>query len=189
MPEDKEKKRVYNVAYYDAHREELLAYQAAYRAEHREKACAYASVYRAANRGEIRTKLAARYLAHRDEILAKSAAEYAANPEKKRARSSAYRIEHPAERSALHAKRRALKRSATIGDPKAIKAVYRQARENKKVRCYLCGERIPMGQRHVDHIVPLSKGGTHTRANLAIACASCNMHKHAKMPEDVGLLL
>jgi len=76
-----------------------------------------------------------------------------------------------------------------IGDKAAIKAIYRQARENKKVRCYLCCGLIPLGERHVDHIVPLSKGGKHKASNLGIAHSSCNLSKGAKMPQEVGVLL
>ncbi len=76
-----------------------------------------------------------------------------------------------------------------IGSPAALKSVYRRARETKKVDCYLCGKRIPLGDRHVDHIIPLSKGGAHTAGNLAIACSSCNIRKGAKMPSEVGVLL
>lgn len=43
---------------------------------------------------------------------------------------------------------------------------------------------------HVDHFLPLSKGGAHVLTNLRIACPSCNLHKHAKTPdvwiEEVG---
>lgn len=35
---------------------------------------------------------------------------------------------------------------------------------------------------HVDHIVPLSRGGHHKLNNLAISCPTCNMRKGAKLP-------
>jgi 5-methylcytosine-specific restriction endonuclease McrA len=34
---------------------------------------------------------------------------------------------------------------------------------------------------HVDHVVPLARGGTHTRDNLATACPSCNISKGTKL--------
>jgi 5-methylcytosine-specific restriction endonuclease McrA len=36
----------------------------------------------------------------------------------------------------------------------------------------------------IDHIVPLSRGGTHERANLAPACWSCNCSKGARLLEE-----
>jgi 5-methylcytosine-specific restriction endonuclease McrA len=35
----------------------------------------------------------------------------------------------------------------------------------------------------------LSKGGAHAAGNLAIAHAKCNLKKHDKMPEELGLLV
>jgi 5-methylcytosine-specific restriction endonuclease McrA len=32
----------------------------------------------------------------------------------------------------------------------------------------------------LDHIVPLAKGGLHSRANTACACNGCNMKKGAR---------
>ena len=34
------------------------------------------------------------------------------------------------------------------------------------------------GQFSVEHIVPLAKGGTDTRSNLAFSCPACNAHKY-----------
>lgn len=35
---------------------------------------------------------------------------------------------------------------------------------------------------HVDHVYPLSKGGSHREDNLVIACPDCNRRKGAKDP-------
>ena len=32
----------------------------------------------------------------------------------------------------------------------------------------------------IDHVVPLSRGGTHYEGNLAPACRSCNSRKHRR---------
>ena len=42
--------------------------------------------------------------------------------------------------------------------------------------CYLCRE-APW--EHVDHVIPLARGGTNWPANLRPACASCNLSKGA----------
>lgn len=36
------------------------------------------------------------------------------------------------------------------------------------------------GAGHVDHMTPLSRGGSHALHNLALACRQCNAEKHAK---------
>ncbi len=44
--------------------------------------------------------------------------------------------------------------------------------------------RLPGVNTHVDHIVPLSKGGTSHPDNLCIITAAENLHKGSTMPED-----
>jgi 5-methylcytosine-specific restriction endonuclease McrA len=52
----------------------------------------------------------------------------------------------------------------------------------KKV-CHWCARRCA-SKYHVDHIIPLSKGGPHEIRNLCIACQACNLRKSAKDPID-----
>jgi 5-methylcytosine-specific restriction endonuclease McrA len=40
----------------------------------------------------------------------------------------------------------------------------------------------------IDHIVPLSRGGTNWPSNLAMACGPCNSRKHDKMPDEFSPL-
>ena len=42
--------------------------------------------------------------------------------------------------------------------------------------CFYCGEK----SMHIDHIVPLSRGGNHSIGNIVQACAHCNLSKNAK---------
>lgn len=101
-----------------------------------------------------------------------------------------YARAHIAENNAKSSARRAHARSVMKEEDRSrINGLYREARETRRIRCYLCGGLIPIGERHVDHIVPLAKGGMHSIDNLAVACAQCNRSKGAKLPEEVGLLL
>lgn len=43
--------------------------------------------------------------------------------------------------------------------------------------CHLCGKTCQPHEIHIDHDQPLSRGGTHTRANVHVACAECNLRK------------
>lgn len=62
-------------------------------------------------------------------------------------------------------------------------------------RCAYCGMRTRIGGPNkgnkltMDHIVPLSGGGTHSSANIVPACWTCNASKHAKLPGQVGKAL
>ena len=43
--------------------------------------------------------------------------------------------------------------------------------------CYLCSKHIEFGKDTIEHVFPLSKGGTNLYNNLAISCRSCNSRK------------
>lgn len=59
-------------------------------------------------------------------------------------------------------------------------------------KCAYCRAKLG-SQFHVDHIVPLSAGGSDARSNLQCTCASCNRRKNSKRPEEfariIGLLI
>lgn len=62
----------------------------------------------------------------------------------------------------------------------------------QKGRCAYC--KIKLGKRyHLDHIVPLAKGGGNFARNIQATCAKCNMAKHARDPlfhaRILGMLL
>jgi 5-methylcytosine-specific restriction endonuclease McrA len=49
--------------------------------------------------------------------------------------------------------------------------------------CHLCGRTgLTDRQIHIDHVVPLSRGGTHTYDNVRVACVPCNYHKSNRLP-------
>lgn len=70
-------------------------------------------------------------------------------------------------------KRRILKQAA--GDFTPQEWLEMCARHNH--RCAACGEKKPLT---VDHVVPLSKGGTNTIDNLQPLCLPCNLRKATK---------
>lgn len=45
-------------------------------------------------------------------------------------------------------------------------------------RCCNCGRVGPKNILHIDHIKPISKGGSNNEDNLQILCRSCNLKKH-----------
>lgn len=47
-------------------------------------------------------------------------------------------------------------------------------------RCYLCTAPF----QHVDHVIPLSRGGSNWPANLRPACATCNTRKHNRKLQE-----
>jgi hypothetical protein len=60
--------------------------------------------------------------------------------------------------------------------------------KRQKGKCYWC--KRPYGEYHIDHVWPLSKGGSNCASNIVISCVPCNRTKKAKTPmEWAGRLL
>lgn len=52
-------------------------------------------------------------------------------------------------------------------------------------RCAICGKYVPFADFTVDHIIPISKGGTNDMNNLQCACKTCNLIKQDILPDDL----
>jgi hypothetical protein len=69
----------------------------------------------------------------------------------------------------------------------------REIAERDNWRCHLCGDKVPDREYAaldkdptIDHLIPVSKGGEHTRANVALAHNRCNWERS---DADVGFQL
>lgn len=45
--------------------------------------------------------------------------------------------------------------------------------------CYLCGKECSHDEIHIDHVMPISRGGKHVASNLRVACSTCNLRKRS----------
>ena len=55
--------------------------------------------------------------------------------------------------------------------------------------CYLCENPVGIQGVHIDHIIPLTRGGDHSYNNLAVSCPSCNMSKGNKVIDELNPIL
>jgi 5-methylcytosine-specific restriction endonuclease McrA len=107
-----------------------------------------------------------------------------ANPDRFKNNTPARRIRH----RELQAVRRARMRDT------AVEYVdYRIVFETANYRCQACGITCPEDAvfpardfPSLDHIVPLSKGGSHTYENTQCLCLGCNLSKGAKHEERLA---
>lgn len=61
--------------------------------------------------------------------------------------------------------------------PQSREALYH--RDNG--RCYICDEEVGFEDMHLDHVVPLARGGHNRPDNLRVACQMCNTAKGSMM--------
>lgn len=65
--------------------------------------------------------------------------------------------------------------------PPALRA--RIIRRDGKL-CVYCGKEVRGRQLHIDHKMPIARGGTDDPDNLCVSCANCNRRKHTMTAEE-----
>jgi 5-methylcytosine-specific restriction endonuclease McrA len=50
--------------------------------------------------------------------------------------------------------------------------------------CHYCGNRFPVEELTMDHLIPLNRGGKSIKANLVPSCKDCNNKKKYSLPQD-----
>lgn len=56
-------------------------------------------------------------------------------------------------------------------------------------RCQYCGRVFPSRHLNLDHVVPLSRGGSSNWNNVVCACIECNCRKGDRTPEEARMTL
>ncbi len=91
-------------------------------------------------------------------------------------RNALYNKQHPESHLESESRRRARKKGTMT---EKLDFVYVKARD--KNTCGICDKQVPEGDIHFDHIIPLSRGGTHTYDNIQVAHSNCNLRKWANV--------
>jgi 5-methylcytosine-specific restriction endonuclease McrA len=161
--------------------------------------------YYANNREAFKVKNAERHAAHKERNNAlcrdyyhqnketekvRKKAWYAANKERMQEKSRRWRANNPLAVNVIYNANRRARRKGNGGTYTAKDV--RDLLQLQKGRCSYCKKKMN-GEYQVDHIVPLSRGGSNDRKNLQIVCPPCNLAKHGNDPIDhartLGLLL
>ena len=148
---------------------------------------------------EVRAKFAEWRARNKEKISEYQTRYYWRNRESERERVKSYYLDNPEKRSERNKKiedwrkqnreksrcyvrnRRALIRQSP-GDHSA-EDVQRQL-EYQMFSCFWCGSELN-GSYHVDHVIPISRGGSNGPENIVAACRQCNQEKSDKMPWEL----
>lgn len=121
------------------------------------------------------------YKAHSIEHREQGKRWYQQNPAYNTAFMRKWRKENPEKAKAAKQRRRALRVKAQGSHTEKD---VRHMRECQRDRCYYCGKEFENGKYHVDHVIPLSRGGSNSPDNLVLACPSCNVQKNNRLPHE-----
>lgn len=105
---------------------------------------------------------------------------YQVNRERLREQARARELANRPQRNARKTKRRA--RLHLAGGHYTVTDIERLMVEQSG-KCPYCLTEI-VGRYHVDHILPLSRGGSNEASNIQLLCPSCNHHKSNKTPSE-----
>lgn len=99
------------------------------------------------------------------------------NPDKAAEYQREYQKKNPHAGRRVQHMRDAVKRGAGKIEPIERAVVFHRDGGRCQIASHCGGAPLPERGWHLDHIVPLSRGGDHTYANVQAACATCNMRK------------
>lgn len=138
-----------------------------YYIENRAAILAYQEFYRSTHRVELRQKALVYYNKTKN------------TPKRKEYNRAYHRVYNQREYVKRNGRiRRQLRKTAegtfTIQD---VRAIY----DSQNGLCWWCGQFVGTSY-HIDHRIPLARGGTNFPNNLCISCVKCNLSKGAKMP-------
>lgn len=182
-----------SAAYREAHRAELAAkqrawrdahptYQAQYRAEHADQIAATTRAWRDAH-PELVAAQAGRRKAARALVADARRAELEATADERRQRRleriRLWRLAHP-ERVARYRRYNQSRKARLLGA--FVERVDRfEVYDRGGGVCGICLQAVARDDFHVDHIVPLSRGGEHSYANTQPAHPGCNARKNNRL--------
>lgn len=178
-------KRAEARAYSDTHREQRREYGQRYRQENVLKEKERHRVYRQENRAAINERDRAYYQAHIEEEHSRGRYYRLRHRKQRQVYEKNYLRAHLVEHRAKAHRRRARLRGNGGTHTAADIALQLKTQTDKRgsLLCWWCGRQI-IGSFHIDHRIPLAKGGNNAPENICIACPKCNLSKHDKLPQE-----
>lgn len=125
--------------------------------------------YRAENAERLKNQQKTNYLKNKEERLRKNREYYNRNREHIISQKAKYNANNPNVKRKSSSKRRASLEKVSVYEilDRDIKRLYRSP-------CIYCGSQDSI---QIDHVMPISRGGTHSIGNIVPACKTCNPSK------------
>lgn len=91
-----------------------------------------------------------------------------------------YRTENGKEHSRLRVRSRKARKKGAQGNytHADIAMMYKR----QKGKCYYC--KAKLDTYHIEHIIPIVRGGTNDPSNIVLSCPPCNLSKGSKLPHE-----
>jgi 5-methylcytosine-specific restriction endonuclease McrA len=139
------------------------------------------------DKAKIKERKRKYWLANREKLLARQKAYRKAKPEIGRAKQKKYWARNPEKAQAFNRQRR-----ARVNNVEHIPYTKEEVLKKYGADCHICGSSIDLkaprkaGKKgwehglHLDHLIPISKGGPDTIENVRPAHGLCNLSKGAR---------
>jgi len=168
--------------------EDVLAYQARYP----EQTARGKRRWYDANADDVRQRRRDRYWANREAELAYNAAYDEKNRVERRRKNTTrmrrIRKINPEQSHRWDRTHKVTRRALLLNAPVIEHFTLQEIAARDQWRCHLCQELVTRQTWSMDHLVPLSLGGEHSRANVALAHQLCNVKRGRRpLPPEVGL--
>ena len=141
--------------------------------KNREKVIKKNKLYRDQNREKISMRRKIAYRNKREKIIESARKYYLENKDKILEKGREYRKKNHAKILMRNRNRKNAIRS--LNETSDITHQYLREIVESTSKCPICERRMDM--KHVDHIIPIVMGGTHTKDNVRVICRKCNLSR------------
>lgn len=179
-----DKKKIQRQHRYAENKELIAQKSKQYRDANKEKVMQGKKRYAEENAQKLRDKKRLYYAENKEKILERNKKYRIANKEMLAEKNRIYRENNPELISSHKRNRRAVKR---LADGSHLASDVKRIFDAQRGLCANCNSKLfksGVKKYHVDHIMPLSLGGSNWPSNLQCLCPSCNLSKGSKHPDD-----
>lgn len=162
----KNQQKIHSRCWYERNRDKAIEKAAARRKAHPEKGVEYQATYRKT---------------HPEKVAEIQATYCNTHPEKEAKRHATYRQTHREISIVSCSRRRSLKYANTPISDMLTSTEWLAILAQADGHCAYCDKEAKLT---LDHVIPLSKGGTHSKDNVVPACLHCNSSKGNKTLEE-----